>query len=59
MDVLEAEHLLSPLEVVGKTGPRRQEELNSHTTPVTMIWLVRSHISLYYCLYMHVQYMYM
>ena len=35
------DYLLSPLEVVGRTGTRRQEELGSHAIPVTMIWLVR------------------
>lgn len=40
-----ADYLLSPLEVVGRTGERMQEEHSSHATPVTMIWLVRPSIT--------------
>lgn len=42
-----ADYLLSPLEVVGRTGDRTQEEHSSHATPVTMIWLVRPSITLF------------
>ena len=41
VEVGEAGWLLSPLEVVDRTAPGRQEELHSPATPVTMIWLVR------------------
>ena len=41
LGVSEAVYLLSPLEVVDRTDPGREKELNSTATPVTMIWLVR------------------
>ena len=41
LGVSEAVYLLSPLEVVDRTDPGRDKELNSTATPVTMIWLVR------------------
>ena len=41
----QADYLLFPLEVAGKTGSRTQEENSSRATPVTMIWLVGSHCS--------------
>ena len=40
VDVAVTDYLLTPLEVVNKTGPGRQKELNSQATPITMIWLV-------------------
>ena len=41
LGVSEAVYLLSPLEVVDRTDPGREKEVNSTATPVTMIWLVR------------------
>ena len=44
--VREAGYLLSPLEVVDRTAPGRQEELRSAASPVTMIWLVTNNLSI-------------